>query len=185
MQLERSSLLPSNWTDTKKLNNIYGIAKATSYLQSHKIIHRYLNPVNILEDDCLFPKISDFFLSKIYHQNFESMISQSTFVFKGRPIYVAPGINKTYCISGDAYSFTIIVYELLTHGKAFNDYNFIQFYIHKSSLMIKGKRPKFKHTIKKIYQDLITRCCSRDATKSPRFEEIANKKIEYINDQLI
>ena len=46
-----------------------------SYLHSHNIIHRDLKTGNILEDDYLFPKIADFGLSKIYHQDEEIIIS--------------------------------------------------------------------------------------------------------------
>ena len=89
IELERKSIPPKTWTDTKKLINVYGIASAMSYLHSHNIIHRDLKPANILEDDNFFPKIADFGLSKIYHQN---KTTESTVGFKGTPIYNAPEI---------------------------------------------------------------------------------------------
>lgn len=75
IELERQSLSPQMWNDTKKLINIFGIASAMSYLHKHEIIHRDLKPANILEDDYLFPKIADFGLSKMMHSNIESMIN--------------------------------------------------------------------------------------------------------------
>ena len=57
---------PSNQlTFTQKLIIIYGISNGMSYLHSHNIIHRDLKPDNILIDQFLFPKISDFGLSKL------------------------------------------------------------------------------------------------------------------------
>lgn len=40
-----------NWSETKKLINIFGIASAMSFLHSHDIAHGYLHPKNILFDD--------------------------------------------------------------------------------------------------------------------------------------
>ena len=57
------------WNETKKLCNIFGIASSMLYLHSNDIIHRDLKPANILEDEHLFPLISDFGLSKIIQQN--------------------------------------------------------------------------------------------------------------------
>lgn len=54
IELERKSIPPEMWTDTKKLINIYGIASAMSYLHDHDIIHRDLKPANILEDKNLY-----------------------------------------------------------------------------------------------------------------------------------
>lgn len=64
IELERKSLSPANWNNTKKLINIFGIASAMSYLHSMAIIHRDLKPENILEDDSYYPKIADLGLSK-------------------------------------------------------------------------------------------------------------------------
>lgn len=61
------------------------------YLHSNEIIHRDLNPKNILADDLLFPKISDFDLSKIIHK--EGSISfESADGVKGTPLYISPEI---------------------------------------------------------------------------------------------
>lgn len=84
IDLDRKHKPPKNWTDTKKLINIYGIASAMSYLHAHGIVHRDLKPANILEDENFFLKIADFGLSKI-----GSITSQSN-SYSGTPKYMAP-----------------------------------------------------------------------------------------------
>lgn len=86
IQLERSSEPKPEWTETRKLINIYGIAAAMDYLHFNNIIHRDLKPENILLDRYLHPKIADFGLSKD-----ESVIT-STNGIKGTPYYIAPEI---------------------------------------------------------------------------------------------
>ena len=60
IDMEMSSLSPDDWNDTKKLINIYGIAAGMSYLHFNNVIHRELKPGNIIMDEYLHPKISDF-----------------------------------------------------------------------------------------------------------------------------
>ena len=171
---ERKFIPPSSWSDTKKLINIYGIASAMSYLHAHNIIHRDLKPANILEDDNFYPKIADFGLSKIYHQNIESMTSQSTIGFKGTPIYTAPEIwlYNEFSKSGDVYSFSIILYELFVCDEPFKDFGLNTLY---SKVILNGERPEFKYPIPHCYRDLITRCWSSDPRDRPTFQDIVKE----------
>ena len=82
-----------------------------SYLHSHNIIHRDLKPENILINNCLFPKIADFGLSKINEPNF---INTTINTIKGTPIYISPEIwdKMEYDKPCDVYAFAIVLYEL-------------------------------------------------------------------------
>ena len=107
IKLERISCGNPNWNDTKKLITIYGIASGMSYLNKHDILHRDLKPANILLDDYLFPKISDFGLSKKLYIGKEATFSG----FKRTCAYSAPEVfGGKYSKEGDVYSFSIIVY---------------------------------------------------------------------------
>ncbi|KAK8834314.1 hypothetical protein M9Y10_000521 [Tritrichomonas musculus] len=184
IDLQRDLKSPSIWTDTKKLINIYGIASAMAYLHAYSIIHRDLKPANILEDDKFFPKIADFGLSKI-NENFSSR-GQSAVGFKGTPIYCAPEVwlKNEYSKAGDVYSFSIIVYELLTLDEPFENLNFFTLY---SKIVTKGERPEFKYPIPLCYRDLITRCWSPDPNARPTFQDIVKElrtNKEFITDTI-
>ena len=174
IKLERKALSPDSWNDTKKLINIYGIASAMAYLHSHNIIHRDLKPANILEDDYLFPKIADFGLSKINHQNQESMSLQSTVGLKGTPIYAAPEswAKFEYTKACDVYAFAIILYQLVTLEEPFQNFYIPMMY---SKVVIGGYRPEFKYPIANCYKNLITRCWSADPNDRPTFDYIVNE----------
>ena len=174
IKLDREFKAPKQWTDTKKLINIYGIASAMSYLHSHNIIHRDLKPDNILEDDNFFPKIADFGLSKIYHQNIDSMTSQSSVGFKGTPIYSAPEIwfNGEYSKAIDVYAFSIIFYETFSIEEPFKNYKIGMLY---SKVIINGERPEFNFPIPNCYKDLISRCWSPNPEDRPTFQEIVEE----------
>ena len=77
--------------DTRKLIIIYGIASTMPYLHSHDIIHRDLKPRNALINSFLFPKASDFSLSKSGTPNEgTSLINTVKGNIKGTPGYMSP-----------------------------------------------------------------------------------------------
>lgn len=113
-----SGRTPDNWTETKKLINIYGIASAMKYLHENGIIHRDLKPSNILLDESLYPRICDFgFSTSKEQQKEEEMV--------GTYLYLAPEIIKKednpYSEKSDVYAFSFILYEMLTLQKPFNN----------------------------------------------------------------
>lgn len=161
------------WNETQKLITIYGIASAMAFLHSHKIIHRDLKPDNILMDENLYPKVTDFGLSKIYHQNFDSMTLQSTIGLKGTLVYSAPEIlmDCEYTYAGDVYAFAFIAYEVFYVKTPFKGQNF-------DTLMAKicnRKRPEFDSSVPDCYKDLIERCWAQDPKDRPTFSEIVEE----------
>lgn len=168
LELERKSRGNPKWDDTKKLINIYGIASAMAYLHKRDIIHRDLKPANILLDDYLFPKISDFGLSKIIDDENNKLRSG----FKGTYAYSSPEMfDNIYSKAGDVYAFGIIVYEIITGNPPYVNISPFQLLAQVSS----GIRPEFKFDIPKCYRKLIESCWSNNAEKRPTFEEIVQE----------
>lgn len=99
-------------------------------------------------------------------------MSQSTSL-KGTPIYIAPEIysNNDYSKASDVYSFSIIVYEIMTSIHPFQYISFMQLL----AKMIKGERPDIELVpIPESYKNLITRCWSQEPKERPTFEEIVS-----------
>ena len=174
IELEKKGLCKDEWNDTRKLICIYGIASAMFYLHSHGIIHRDLKPANILMDDFLFPKIADFGLSKMKHQNLESMTAGSTInTIKGTPLYIAPEIwiNAEFTPACDVYSFAIIAYQLFSNEDPFKNCSNDEI----KDKVIKGVRPEFNFPIPDSYRKLIEKCWSQNPAERPSFDQIANE----------
>lgn len=167
---ERQSLCTQDWDDTRKLIILYGIASALAFLHSNHIVHRDLKPSNILLDKYLQPKVGDFGLSKINHQNEESMTMNSTVGIKGTPLYVAPEVweRQEYSEASDVYSFAMIMFELITaqvpfdEGSVFSIQEFVK----------SGRRPEIASDTPEVYKFLIEQCWDQDPNNRPTFEQI-------------
>ena len=156
--------------NTQKLINIYGIASCMSYLHSNGILHRDLKTGNIFIDNNSYPKVSGFHISKEIPSN---SLCQSNFI-KGTPAYISPEIyaRKEYSKASDVYSFSFVVYEIMTNERAFSNFENINEIVNEVSM--KGYRPNISEKVPKSYRDLIEKCWSQDPTKRPSFDEIVH-----------
>lgn len=85
-----------------------------------KVIHRDLNPSNVMVDHKLNLKVADFGLAKAITNS-----SQMTHSFVGTLVYSCPQIvqNQLYNEKADIWSFGCILYELLTLKAPFTGTN--------------------------------------------------------------
>lgn len=173
IDLEGRGLSIEGWNETKKLIMIFGIASGMSFLHSHDIIHRDLKLENILVDERLFPKISDFGLSKIKKKN-DCSTNQTNSIagLKGTPTYLAPEIieNLEYSKAGDIYAFGIVVYEIMTTERAFSGHTIVQLF----NAVVRGERPTIDKSVPESYRQLIERCWAQDPNKRPSFDQIVD-----------
>ncbi|XP_038726019.1 G-type lectin S-receptor-like serine/threonine-protein kinase LECRK3 [Tripterygium wilfordii] len=107
-----------NWY--KRLNFALGIARGLLYLHeecSSQIIHCDIKPQNILIDDSLTTKISDFGLAKLLKKD----QSQTMTAIRGTKGYVAPEWFRSLPITAkvDVYSFGVLLLELVCCRKSF------------------------------------------------------------------
>lgn len=155
------------WNNTKKLITIYGIASGILYLHKHNLIHRDIKPSKILMDDQLLPKIRGFNLLI----NCEDKAREKQ--IKGTPEYMAPEIltREPSTKAMDVYSFGMIMYELITLKKPFED-------IHNPNVIQvlqrvkQGRMPSFDDSTPDSYRNLIQRCWAENPEERPTFDEI-------------
>uniref|UniRef100_A0A3B6B8U2 Protein kinase domain-containing protein n=1 Tax=Triticum aestivum TaxID=4565 RepID=A0A3B6B8U2_WHEAT len=99
---------------------IKGICEGLQYLHDNHIIHLDLKPANILLDDNMEPKITDFGLSRCFDENQSQDITKTILGTIG---YLAPEIREGGVIarSADLYSVGVIILEILTGQKGYQD----------------------------------------------------------------
>ncbi|KAL6890188.1 hypothetical protein ACP4OV_008951 [Aristida adscensionis] len=110
-----------DWGQRYKIIN--GIARGLQYLHEDsqlRVVHRDLKASNILLDANMNPKISDFGLARIFGQDQTQAITNRVVGTYG---YMAPEyvMRGNYSVKSDAFSFGVIVMEIIT-GRKNNDY---------------------------------------------------------------
>ncbi|KAH9768249.1 Cold-responsive protein kinase 1 [Citrus sinensis] len=115
--LSQTFLAKFSWTARREI--ALGVARGLAYIHEGikpHIVHRDIKPSNILLDKNLNAKISDFDLSKLFHENATHVSTQVA----GTLGYLAPD----YAASGhlnpksDVYSFGVLLLQIVTGERA-------------------------------------------------------------------
>lgn len=107
----------------QRCNIALGTAKALAYIHEEClewVLHCDVKPQNILLDDDLEPKVTDFGMSNLFKENHEAGFSR----VRGTRGYVAPEWmrNTTINAKADVYSYGVVLLELLS-GKSASGFN--------------------------------------------------------------
>ncbi|XAR55814.1 Non-specific serine/threonine protein kinase [Bertholletia excelsa] len=107
--------IPLDWKTRRKI--ILDIARGLAYLHEEcqqKVIHLDIKPQNILLEENLNAKVSDFGLSKLIDRDQSEVVT----TMKGTPGYMAPEwLTSIISEKVDVYSFGVVVLEILCGRK--------------------------------------------------------------------
>ena len=183
---ERKGTKPQNWTNTKKLIVLFGIAAGMSYLHSKNITFRDLRPENIFLDRNYYPKIGD---TEIFNQCCLSVSKsfQSTSGIDNSLVYSAPETlqSNEYTQKSNVYSYSMIAYEIVSCIIPFDNLKNKNDFI--NTVVTNYDLPKFSETIPKCYQELIETCWSHNSEERPTFDEIMQAlktNSDFIDDSI-
>ena len=158
-----------------KLIIAYGIASAIEYLHKNLIIHRNLNPSNILLDSNLYPFLYDLHKAKQV-QNPTNYLLKKTELKYTAPEFIKDFQNNQNSYKIDVYSFGILLYYLLTEKPPYYSYSKSEDEL--ATDVQKGMRPEFPENFSSKLQDLkqlILDCWDENPENRPSFSSICDR----------
>jgi serine/threonine protein kinase len=165
--MKEPALLPTTFPNVLVSAN-QGIAVGMAYVHSTGIIHRDLNPRNVLLDANHLPRICDFGSRRLFGTE-TTMTAAPAFT----PCYGAPELymEEDYNEQVDVYSFGVMLYELATGTLAFRGLTQYQLV---NRLLVQQRREAIPATVTPFARDLIERCWQQDTASRPSFSEICS-----------
>ncbi|EEF40144.1 integrin-linked protein kinase 1 [Ricinus communis] len=150
------------------------IARGLNYLHENKppIIHRDLEPSNILRDDSGHLKVADFGVSKLLTVKEDKPLTCQDTSCR----YVAPEVFKheEYDTKVDVFSFALILQEMIEGCPPFSakqDLEVPKSYAAKERPPFRAPTKHYPHGLK----DLIQECWNENPAKRPTFRQIITK----------
>ncbi|CAA3023230.1 G-type lectin S-receptor-like serine/threonine-protein kinase B120 [Olea europaea var. sylvestris] len=178
---EKSRLL--DWK--KRYQIVSGIARGLLYLHEEapeRIIHRDIKASNILLDEQLIPKISDFGLARLFPGDDTHL---NTFRISGTHGYMAPeyAIRGYLSVKTDVFSFGILVLEIVSGRKNHDgfldaqkadllNYTWTLFEAGKSEELVKGSLDKYNPEEAAICIQLGLLCCQASIADRPDMNSV-------------
>ncbi|CAM0942725.1 unnamed protein product [Alopecurus aequalis] len=139
------------------------IIEGMQHLHDNHIVHLDMKPANILLDDNMSPKISDFGLSRWFPGNQNQDITKTVIGTLG---YLSPELREAGVIthSADLYSLGVIIFEILTGKTWFQDTDeVLQFW---SDRLEQSQRDTLCKQIQVCY-DIALECIDHNPKKRP------------------
>ena len=156
------------------------ITHGLGYLHDQDIFHRDLKSQNVLLDENMRAKLTDFGMSKITGDTSKTMTKGVGTVCWMAPEIMESKEGKTrYTIKADVYSYGIILWELVAREEPYKELT--QFTI--PNAVFRGERPKIPQDCPATYASLMERCWAQRADARPTMAEV-EEELEPIGSEL-
>ncbi|MBA0726264.1 hypothetical protein Golax_002106 [Gossypium laxum] len=158
------------------------IARAMECLHSHGIIHRDLKPENlILTEDHKTVKLADFGLAR--EESLTEMMTAETGTYRWMApelystVTLRQGEKKHYNHKVDAYSFAIVLWELIHNKLPFEGMSNLQA---AYAAAFKNVRPSAEDLPEDL-ASIVTSCWQEDPNARPNFSQIIQMLLHYLS----
>mmetsp|Transcript_24575 Transcript_24575/g.44121 ORF Transcript_24575/g.44121 Transcript_24575/m.44121 type:complete len:510 (-) Transcript_24575:82-1611(-) len=162
-----------------RLKVAFDISAAMKFLHSKSIIYRDLKPENLGFDVRGDIKLFDLGLVKELHPKEKDKRGNYKLSMAGTPRYMAPevGLYQPYNLSADVYSFSMLLWEILTLEKPLCDFTYTRL---KNEIFMEGDRPPIRKVFNKKMRDLIASGWSQNPMNRPSMDRVYDElKSEY------
>lgn len=150
---------------------IQGICLGLHYLHENHIIHRDIKPDNILLDDDMTPKITDFGISRLLGDGESRIITET---IRGTLGYMAPEclFGRVFNSRSDIYSFGMIIREIVMgRGTAYmNETDIVLEWSRRLNLDASERHTPLEQV--KACIEISTKCTQHEAHKRPVMQDI-------------
>lgn len=152
----------------------FDIAAALKYLHEKNIIYRDLKPENLGFDVRGDIKLFDLGLVKELHPEKRDPKGNWKLSMAGTPRYMSPecGLYKPYNLSADVYSFSMLLWEIISLHQPFKGFSYSQL---KREVFHDGYRPPLRKVWHRGLRSLIAVGWHHNPSKRPEMDEIYDK----------
>jgi eukaryotic-like serine/threonine-protein kinase len=138
------------------------VADALGYAHDRGVIHRDVKPANIFMVTRTQPRVLDFGIARIAHQQ-DATYSDNDLA-AGSPYYMAPEQvrHETVDKRGDVFSLGVVLYELLTNVKPFRGST-----LEEINTAVLEHQPPLAHVVDPAVPEALARIAAKALSKSP------------------
>jgi serine/threonine protein kinase len=164
------------WNDTRRSIVAFGIAAGMCHLHDRKVIHRDLKSLNVMLDDDLFPRITDFGLSKVMEYG-PSVVRNITMTGgQGTELYMAPEMfneASNYTTAVDVYAYGSVFYEIITGDLPWHENGNPCYELREIwKRVLEGQTPPIPNYVNAQHKSLLEACWERDPERRPTFRQM-------------
>ena len=152
--------------------------------QNPPILHLDIKPDNVLYDSQGRIKLCDFGFST-WNNEKDNTYTQPT----GSPLFMSPEMLRATSTSPanitektDVYSFSILLWEILTRKKAFQHHSMHGSFKHFRQAILVGERPPLPTNCIPALKSLLVSCWDVSPDKRPTFKEIVHQLGEIMKE---